>query len=87
MNSIRDELGRDTPGGKFPQGNPPSGATIDLRDQRGRETPGRWREQGRPATANERPSGGIIPARDYHNRGHFTDMAETRPMPLNNRNK
>jgi hypothetical protein len=86
MMSIRDELGKATPSGKFPTGNPPSGATIDLRDQRAIETPGRWQEQGRPTTANERPQGGIIPAADYHRKGHFTDMAETQPMPLN-RNK
>jgi hypothetical protein len=87
MMSVRDELGSATPPNKFPQGNPPSGATPDLRDQRGRETPGRWQPQGAPTTANERPSGGIIPARDYHQKGHFTDQNGTMPMPLNNRNQ
>jgi len=82
MNSIRDDLGGATPAGKFPQGNPHSGATTDHRDQRAIETPGRWQEQGRPATANERPQGGCIPAPVYHRKGHFTDMAETQPMPV-----
>jgi hypothetical protein len=37
--------------------------------------------QGNPRTENDHPAGGKVPASVYHDKGHFTPMPETRPMP------
>jgi hypothetical protein len=52
----------------------------DLRDDRAKTNPGRWQPQGSPQTENDIPQGGLVPLRDYHRRGHFTDMPDTQPM-------
>jgi hypothetical protein len=58
----------------------------DLRDERGRTTPGLWpKSSGTPEIARPCPAGGKVDPNLYHRRGHFTDMAETQPMPLRNK--
>jgi hypothetical protein len=53
-----------------------------LRDSRAKSNPGLWdRSPGGTPISRPFPAGGKIPAEVYHDKGHFTPMPETRPMP------